>query len=63
MNSSTLPPIPKLIVKMSISALPLLLKLDDDNLAVKTASTCSAEQPPLSPPRSEVRYSYQYPRV
>ena len=48
MNSSTLPPILNLIVKMSLSALPLLMKLDNDNLAMKTASSCSAEQPPLS---------------
>ena len=47
MNSSTLPPILNLIVKMSLSALPLLMKLDNDNLAMKTASSCSAEQPPL----------------
>jgi hypothetical protein len=34
---------------MSISILPLLIKLDNDNLAVKTASSCSAaEQLPLS---------------
>ncbi|CAD6265341.1 unnamed protein product [Miscanthus lutarioriparius] len=33
---------------MSLSALPLLMKLDDDNLAVKTTSSCSAaEQPPV----------------
>ena len=49
MNSSTLPPILNLIVKMSLSTLPLLMKLDNDNLAVKTASSCTAaEQPPLS---------------
>jgi hypothetical protein len=39
MNSSMLPPIPNLIVKMSLNALPLLMKLDDDNLAVKTTSS------------------------
>jgi hypothetical protein len=34
---------------MSLSTLPLLMKLDNDNLAVKTASSCSAaEQSPLS---------------
>ena len=49
MNSSTLPLIPNLIVKMSLSVLPLLMKLDDDNLAVKSTSSCSAaEQPPLT---------------
>jgi hypothetical protein len=49
MNSSMLSPIPNLIVKMSLSILPLLMKLDDDNLAVKSTSSCSAaEQPPLS---------------
>ena len=48
MNSYTLLLIPNLIVKMSLSALPLLIKLDDDNLAVKTTSSCSgAEQPPV----------------
>jgi hypothetical protein len=47
LNSSTLHLIPNLIVKMSLSALPLLTKLDDDNLAVKTTSSCLAEQPPL----------------
>jgi hypothetical protein len=48
LNSSTLHLIPNLIVKMSLSALPLLMKLDDDNLAVKTTSSClAAEQPPL----------------
>ena len=48
MNSYTLLLIPNLIVKMSLSALPLLMKLDDDNLAVKTTSSCSvAEQPPV----------------
>ena len=49
MNSYTLLLIPNLIVKISLSALPLLMKLDDDNLAVKATSSCSAaEQPPLS---------------
>ena len=49
MNCSTLPPILNLIVKMSLSTLPLLMKLDNDNLVVKIASSCSAaEQPPLS---------------
>ena len=48
MNSYTLLLIPNLIVKMSLSALPLLMKLDDDNLAVKTTSSCSvAEQSPV----------------
>ena len=48
MNSSTLPPILNLIVKMSLSTLPLLMKLDNDNLAVKTVSSCSAaKQSPL----------------
>ena len=48
MNSYTLLLIPNLIVKMSLSALPLLMKLDDDNLAVKATSSCSAaEQPPV----------------
>ena len=47
MNSSTLPPILNLIVKMSLSTLPLLMKLDDDNLAVKTTSSCSATEQPL----------------
>ena len=47
MNSSMLPPIPNLIVRMLLRALPLLMKLDD-NLAVKTTSSCSAaEQPPV----------------
>jgi len=32
---------------MSLSALPLLMKLDDDNLAVKTTSSCSAAEQPL----------------
>ena len=48
MNSYTLLLIPNLIVKMSLSALPLLMKLDDDNLTVKTTSSCSAaKQPPV----------------
>jgi hypothetical protein len=48
MNGPTLPLIPNPIVKMSLSALPLLMKLDDDNLAVKTISSSSvAEQPPF----------------
>ena len=48
MNSYTLLLILNLIVKMSLSALPLLMKLDDDNLAVKTTSSWSAaEQPPV----------------
>ena len=48
MNSSMLPPIPNLIVRMLLRTLPLLMKLDD-NLAVKTTSSCSAaEQPPLT---------------
>ena len=54
MNSSTLPLIPNLIVKMSLSVLPLVMKLDDDNLAVKTdissrtLTSCSTtEQPPV----------------
>jgi hypothetical protein len=48
MNSSTLHLIPNLIVKMSLSVLPLLMKLDDDNLVVKITSSCSAaEQPPF----------------
>ena len=48
MNSSMLLPIPNLIVRMLLRALPLLMKLDD-NLAVKTTSSCSAaEQPPLT---------------
>jgi hypothetical protein len=48
MNNSMLPLILNLIVKMSLSVLPLLMKLDDDNLAVKSTSSCSAaEQPPL----------------
>ena len=48
MNSYTLLLILNLIVKMSLSALPLLMKLDDDNLAVKTTSSCSvAEQSPV----------------
>ena len=54
MNNYTLLLIPNLIVKMSLSALPLLMKLDDDNLAVKTdissrtLTSCSTtEQPPV----------------
>ena len=49
MNSSTRPLILNLIAKMSMSALPLLMKLDDDNFAVKTTSSSStADQPPFS---------------
>ena len=48
MNSSTIPLIPNLTVKLSLSALPLSMKLDNDNLAVKTTSSCSTvEQPPV----------------
>jgi len=44
MNSSTIPLIPN----MTLSALPLSMKLDDENLAVKTTSSWSAaEQPPV----------------
>jgi hypothetical protein len=35
-------------VQLSLSALPLLIKLHDDNLAAKTISSFSAaEQPPV----------------
>jgi len=48
MNSSTIPLIPNLTVKLSLSALPLSMKLDDENLAVKTTSSWSAaEQLPV----------------
>jgi hypothetical protein len=54
MNSYTLLLISDLIVKISLSALPLLMKVGDDNLAVKTdigsrtLTSCSAtKQPPV----------------
>ena len=47
MNSSTIPLIPNLTVKLLLSALPLSMKLDE-NLTVKTTlSWSAAEQPPV----------------
>jgi hypothetical protein len=62
MNSSTLPLIPNLIVKMSLRRLATVDKLDNYNLAVKTTSSCSAaEQPPLSV-KKQNRLPIQGPR-
>jgi hypothetical protein len=60
MNGYTLPLILNLIVK---SALSLLMKLDDDNLAVKTTLICSAvEQPPIDSGRKATSSSTSPPQ-